>query len=54
MVVAQDPLARDPGPDHDLDLAVDPAPAQGIIVVLEPDQGIVGEQQSPIAFLPLN
>lgn len=40
--VAQDPLARDRAPDLDLDRAVDRAPVQGIIVVLDPDQGTVG------------
>lgn len=40
MGVAQDPRVRDQGHDHDLDLVADPAPAQGIIVVLDPDQGV--------------
>lgn len=38
-VVVQDLRVRDPDHDRALDLVADPAPAQGIIVVLEPDQG---------------
>ena len=45
MVVAQDPRVRDQDHGHDLDLVADPAPAQGIIVVLDPDQGTVGGRQ---------
>lgn len=41
-VVVQDPLARDHAPDLDLARVVGHAPVQGIIVVLDPDQGTVG------------
>jgi len=39
--VVQDPLVLDRVPDLDLDHVVDRAPVQGIIVVLDPDQGTV-------------
>ena len=42
VVVVQDLLVRDRVPDHDLDRVVGRAPVQGIIVVLDPDQGTVG------------
>lgn len=42
MVVAQDPQVRGHVHDLDPDLVVDHVPAQGIIVVLDPDQGTVG------------
>lgn len=51
VVVAQDPQVRDQGHGHDLDLVADPAPAQGIIVVLDPDQGTVGGRQCLHHFL---
>lgn len=40
--VGQDLLVRDRVPDLDLDHAVGRVPVQGIIVVLDPDQGTVG------------
>lgn len=40
--VVRDPLARDRALDLDLDHVVGRAPVQGIIVVLDPDQGTVG------------
>lgn len=42
VAVVQDRLARDRAPDLDLDRVVGRAPVQGIIVVLDPDQGTVG------------
>lgn len=51
MVVVQDPQVRDQDHGHDLDLVADPAPAQGIIVVLDPDQGTVGGRQCLHHFL---
>lgn len=40
--VVRDPLAQDRAPDLDLDRAVGRVLVQGIIVVLDPDQGTVG------------
>lgn len=49
--VVQDPQVRDQDHGHDLDLVADPAPAQGIIVVLDPDQGTVGGAAMSPSFL---
>lgn len=52
-VVVQDLRVRDPDHDRALDLVADPAPAQGIIVVLEPDQGTVGGDTSLLLIFML-
>lgn len=52
--VAQDRPARDQDRGLDQDHDADLAPAQGIIVVLEPDQGTVGGGSLQTFFTYLN
>ncbi|KYM96312.1 Serine-arginine protein 55 [Cyphomyrmex costatus] len=47
----EDKRPRDRGPDLDLDHVVGRAPVQGIIVVLDPDQGTVGATLQAVAVL---
>lgn len=48
--VVQDHLVQDHARDLVRDLVVDRAPAQGIIVVLDPDQDIVGATLRHLLF----